>query len=57
MAAAIPACRLVTAPGSNHYTVPLGETPEVKSALAGVSRGRVSRERRRRWPPMGFAVC
>ena len=32
MAAAIPACRLVRAPGSNHYTVPLGETPDVKSA-------------------------
>ena len=27
IAAAIPSCRLVTMPGSNHYTVLLGETP------------------------------
>jgi len=28
----IQACRLVTVAGSNHYTVLLGETPDVKSA-------------------------
>ena len=39
MAAAIPASTLVTVPGTNHYTILLGETPEVKTALAGVSRG------------------
>ena len=39
MAAAIPACRLVTVPGSNHYTVLLGETPEVKSALRAFLAG------------------
>jgi len=45
----------------------VGEWPGLREAdtrkhaievlAAGVSRGRVSRERRRRWPPMGFAVC
>lgn len=39
MAAAIPACRLVTVPGSNHDTVLLGETPEVKSALRAFLSG------------------
>jgi pimeloyl-ACP methyl ester carboxylesterase len=39
MAAAIPACRLVTVPGANHYTVLLGETPEVKSALRAFLAG------------------
>jgi pimeloyl-ACP methyl ester carboxylesterase len=33
MAAAIPASTLVGVPGSNHYTVLLGQNPEVESAL------------------------
>lgn len=39
MAAAIPACRLVTVSGANHHTVLLGETPEVKSALRAFLAG------------------
>jgi pimeloyl-ACP methyl ester carboxylesterase len=35
----IPACRLVTVAGSNHYTVLLGETPDVKSALRAFLAG------------------
>jgi pimeloyl-ACP methyl ester carboxylesterase len=33
MAAAIPASTLVTVPGTNHYTILVGETPQVKNAL------------------------
>ena len=39
IAAAIAACRLVTVPGSSHYTVLLGETPEVKSVLRAFLAG------------------
>ena len=39
MAAAVPACRLVTVPDSNHSPVLLGETPEVKSARAFLAGG------------------
>ena len=35
----IPAGRLVTVAGSNHYTVLLGETPDVKSALRAFLAG------------------
>jgi pimeloyl-ACP methyl ester carboxylesterase len=34
MARAIPSCRLVTVPNTNHYTVVLGEHPVVKSEFA-----------------------
>ncbi len=33
MAAAIPTSTLVTVPGTNHYTILVGETPELKTAL------------------------
>jgi pimeloyl-ACP methyl ester carboxylesterase len=35
MAHAIPRCRLVVVPGSNHYTIVLGDQPVVRRALAG----------------------
>ena len=39
IAAAIPACRLVTVPGFQPLHVLLGETPEVKSALRALLAG------------------
>jgi hypothetical protein len=42
LAAAIPASTLVTVPGTNHYTILVGETPRGEGRAAGVSRGWVS---------------
>ncbi len=34
MAHAIPRCRLVVIPGTNHYTILLGDNPTVKREIA-----------------------
>jgi pimeloyl-ACP methyl ester carboxylesterase len=39
MAAAIPRAKLVVVPGTNHYTVLLGQHPKVKTALRAFLRG------------------
>ncbi len=39
MAAAIPRAKLVLVPGTNHYTVLLGQSPKVKTALRAFLRG------------------
>jgi pimeloyl-ACP methyl ester carboxylesterase len=40
MAAAIPRSKLVVVPGTNHYTVLLGRSPKVRTALRAFLRGR-----------------
>jgi pimeloyl-ACP methyl ester carboxylesterase len=39
MADAIPRSKLVVVPGTNHYTVLLGQHPKVKSALRTFLKG------------------
>jgi pimeloyl-ACP methyl ester carboxylesterase len=39
MAHAIPRAKLVVVPGTNHYTVLLGQNPKVKTALRAFLKG------------------